>query len=131
MIVEAQVVIHGSRAAIWAAITDIENAAQVISGWRETRLLFDKPTAVEKWITEAVTPEFYRTRAESDGFAFLTTLSLAEGGGGVTLTSSHESRPQSLVARFLKVPMIFLFRGVMRKVIRQDLEDFKAAVEKA
>ena len=32
MIVEAQVTINGSRAAIWAAITNIENASETISG---------------------------------------------------------------------------------------------------
>src|SRR4051812_40642248 len=60
MIVEAQVTISGSRAAIWAAITNIENASEFISGiksievvekpanglvglkWRETRMLFGK-----------------------------------------------------------------------------------------
>ena len=66
MLVEAQVTIHGSKAAIWAAITNIENAADIIGGienieivekpanglvglrWRETRLLFGKPATVEK-----------------------------------------------------------------------------------
>ena len=61
MIVEAQVTINGSKAAIWAAITNIENASETISGienievleqpatglvglkLRETRMLFGKP----------------------------------------------------------------------------------------
>ncbi len=32
MIVEAQVTINGSKAAIWAAITNIESASETISG---------------------------------------------------------------------------------------------------
>ena len=32
MLVEAQVTINGSKAAIWSAITNIENAAEIISG---------------------------------------------------------------------------------------------------
>ena len=82
MIVEAQVTINGSRAAIWAAITNIENASETISGienievvekppnglvglrWRETRMLFGKPATAEKWITDAAENEFYKTRAE-------------------------------------------------------------------
>jgi hypothetical protein len=148
MIVEAQVAINGSRAAIWAAITDIENAAAIISGieaieivekpahglvglrWRETRTLFGKPATVEKWITEAAGNEFYRTRAESDGFVFLTTMRLSESSSGVVLTSAHDSRPQRFTARFLSVPMMFFFRGVVKKAILQDLNDIKAAVEK-
>src|SRR5690349_3854396 len=65
MLVEAQVTINGSKAAVWAAITDIENASEIVSGilkievvekpasgltglrWRETRMLFDEPTTVE------------------------------------------------------------------------------------
>ena len=56
MLVEAQIAINGSKAAVWAAIIDIENASEIISGiegievvakpaaglvglkWRETRM---------------------------------------------------------------------------------------------
>jgi len=67
MIVEAQVTINGSKAAIWVAITNIENAAETISGienikviekpanglvglkWRETRTQLGKPATAEKF----------------------------------------------------------------------------------
>ena len=86
MIIKAQLTINGSKAAIWSAITNIENASEIISGienievlekpaagivglkWRETRMYFGKPATVEKLITDAVENEFYQTRAESDGF---------------------------------------------------------------
>jgi uncharacterized protein YndB with AHSA1/START domain len=148
MVVEAQVTIGGSRAAIWAAISNIEHASEFMGGiekieilerpasglvglkWRETRMLFGKPASADKWITDAVENEFYKTRAESDGFVFLSTMSIAERGGSCTLTSAHESQPQSFVARFLKLPMVFLFTGVMRKALLQDLNDIRAAVER-
>src|SRR5947207_5548314 len=116
MIVEAQVTINGSKAAIWAAITNIENASEIISGienievlekpanglvglkWRETRMLLGKPATAEKWITDAAENEFYKTRAEDGGFVFLTTKRISEGNGGMTLTECHESKPQSIVA---------------------------------
>ena len=146
MIVEAQVTIKGARAAVWAAITNIENASEIISGiekieivekpasglvglrWRETRMLFGKPATVEKRITEAAENEFYKTKAESDGFVFLTTKRISESGGGIRLTESHESRPQGIVKKLMSLPM-FLFKGMMKKVILQDLNDIKAAVE--
>ena len=146
MIVEAQVTINGSKAAIWAAITNIENASEIISGilnievlekpanglvglkWRETRMLFGKPASAEKWITDAAENEFYKTRAEDNGFVFLTTMSIAESRGGITLTSSHDSKPQGIVARLQSLPM-FLFKGVVKKAILQDLNDIKSAVE--
>src|SRR5262245_28873720 len=106
MIVEAQVTISGSKEAVWAAITNIENAAEFIRGikkievlekpagglvrlkWRETRILFGDSASVDKWITEAATNEYYKTRAEDGGFVFLSTMRLSQGSGGVTLTSA-------------------------------------------
>ena len=147
MLVEAQMTINGSKAAIWAAITNIEHAADIISGiehievvekpahgivglkWRETRMLFGKPATVEKWITDAAENEFYTTRAEDGGFVFLTTMRMSERSGSTTLSSSHDSKPQGIVARLQSVPMV-LFKAVVRKAIMQDLNDYKSAVEK-
>ena len=146
MLVEAQVTINGSKAAIWAAITNIENASETISGiekievlekpanglvglkWRETRMLFGKPATAEKWITDAAENEFYKTRAEDGGFVFLSTMSISESNGDMTLTSCHETKPQGIVARLKSTPM-FLFKGVIKKAILQDLKDIKSAVE--
>jgi hypothetical protein len=149
VIVEVQVTINGSKAAIWAAMTNIENASEIIRGiesievlekpanglvglrWRETRMLFGKPATAEKWITDAAENEFYKTRAESDGFVFLSTTSISESRGGATLTSSHDSQPQGIVARLMSIPMGLLFKGVAKKALLQDLNDIKAAVEQA
>ena len=146
MIVEAKVTINGSKAAIWATITNIEKASETLSGienievlekpanglvglkWRETRMLFGKPATVEKWITDAAENEFYKTRAESDGFVFVSTMRISESGGGMTLTSSHDFKPQGIVARLQSIPM-FLFKGVAKKALLHDLNDSKAAVE--
>ncbi|MBP6571968.1 MAG: SRPBCC family protein [Gemmatimonadales bacterium] len=146
MIVEAAVTVAGSRTAVWAVITDIDHAATTFSGveeievlerplsglvglkWRETRILFGKPAAVEKWITDAAEPEYYRARAESDGFVFVSTKQLSEHDGVVTLTESHESQPQTLMARLQMIPMALFFKGVIRKAILQDLHDVNAAL---
>ena len=147
MIVEAQVTINGSKAAIWAAITNIENASETISGienievlekpanglvglkWRETRTLFGKPATAEKWITDAAENEFYKTKAEDGGFVYLTTKTISESNGDITLTSSHDSKPQGIVARLLSIPILFLFQGVAKKALLQGLNDIKSAVE--
>ena len=147
MIVEARVTIDGSKAAIWSAIANIEGASEILSGverievlekpahglvglkWRETRMLFGKPATVEKWITDAAENEFYKTRAESDGCVFLSTMSISESRNGMMLTSSHESKPQTIVAKLLSIPVGLLFKGVARKALLQDLNDIKSAVE--
>ena len=146
MLVEAQVTINGSKAATWAAITNIENAAEIISGiehieivekpanglvglkWRETRMLFGKPATVEKRITDAAEYQFYTTRAEDNGFVFVSTMRIAERSGGMMLTCAHETRPQGIVARVQSLPM-FLFKGVVKKALVQDLNDYKSTVE--
>lgn len=148
MIVEAQVTIEGRPAAVWAAVTDLENASSRIRAierievierperglvglkWRETRFLFGKPATVEKWITDAKENEFFTTRASDGSFAFLTTHRISERGSGTALTGIHETRPQGLVARLKALPLP-LFRGAIRKAILQDLNDIKAAVERA
>jgi hypothetical protein len=147
VIVEARVTVNGSKAAVWAAITDFESASEIISGieaieilekpasgivglrWRETRMLFGKPATAVKWVTDAAENEFYRTRAEDNGFVFLTAKRISENGGVVTLTESHESRPQGIVARFMSIPMALFFKGAIRKALQQDLNDIKAVVE--
>ena len=148
MLVETQVTINASRPAIWAAITDIENASAFISGikkvellekpraglvglkWRETRILFGKPAAAEKWITEAAENEFYKTRAESDGFVFTSTMRISEGRDGTMLATSHLSEPQGLATKLMSIPMSLFFKGVARKALLQDLVDIKTAVER-
>lgn len=145
MIAETQATISGSKAAVWAAITDIANAATIISGiekieiveqpasglvglkWKETRILFGKPATVEKWITEAKENEYYTTRAEDSGFVFVTTQRLSGNDGSITLTSSHETLPQGFAAKLKSLPMIF-FKGVIKKAIVTDLSDIKASV---
>jgi len=147
MLVEAHVNINGSKAAVWAVMTDIENAADIMRGvekieilerpadgligmrWRETRMYFGKPATVEKQITEAAENEFYKTRAEDSGFIFLTTMTISAGtNDSVTLTSSHDTQPQGFVAKLKSTPM-FLFKGMLKKALLQDLNDIKTAVE--
>lgn len=145
MLVEAHLAIRASKADLWSAITDVAHAADLIRGiekielvetpanglvglrWKETRILFDKPATVEKWITGAVEGESYTTRAESDGFVFLTTMRISGDEPDLTLTSSHDSLPQTFGAKLSSIPMALFFRGVIRKHIPADLEDYKAA----
>lgn len=148
MLVEVQLTINAPKEAVWAAITDIENATKIISGiekievvekpanglvglrWRETRMLFGKPATVEKWITDAAENVFYTTRAEDGGFKFLTTMRISESSNGsVTLMSSHDSQPQTIGAKLMSIPMGLFFKGMLRKAVVQDLNDIKTAVE--
>ena len=92
-------------------------------------MFFGKSATVEKWITDAAENEFYKTRAEDGGFVFLTTKSISESSGGITLTESHESNTQGIAAKLMSIPMRLFFKGVIKKAALQDLKDVKAAVE--
>ncbi len=147
MTVEDHITINATKAAVWAAMTNIEGAAVLISGiekievvdkpatglvglkWKETRILFGEPATVEKWITEAKENEFYKTRAEQDGFVFITTNRISGSDGSVALTGIHETQPQGFTAKLKALPMVF-FKGVIKKAILHDLNDIKAAVER-
>ncbi len=146
MKVQADITINGAKSSVWEIITNIQKAPAFISGiesveilnnpphsliglkWRETRLYFGKPAAIDKWITDAVTERFYKTKSEMDGFEFLTTLTISEDGGSVTLTSSHETKPKNFIAKLKSIPMIF-FKRVLKKAILKDLLDIKSVVE--
>lgn len=147
MIIEAQVSINSTLSDVWAVVTDIENSADFLSGverieivqrpatglvglrWRETRIYFGKPATVEKQITEVVENEYYKSRAEDSGFVFITKMSLADIGGGIVLTSSHDTQPQGIISKLKSTPM-FLFKGVIRKALMRDLDEIKARAEK-
>jgi carbon monoxide dehydrogenase subunit G len=119
MIVEVQVTIAGSKEAVWAKITDIENASKTISSiekvevlerpakglvglkWRETRKLFGKTATEVMWITDAVENKFYMTRAESHGFIYECTFRITEQDGRSSLTMTHDSKPQGFTATVL------------------------------
>lgn len=70
----------------------------------------------------------HETRAENDGFVFLTTMVISRDGDAVTSMSAHDSQPQGFVAALQAIPMRSLFAGAIRKAILRDLEDIKAAV---
>jgi hypothetical protein len=146
MLVEAHINISGSKSAAWAVMTDIEHAAEILSGvekieilekpanglvgmrWRETRMYFGKEATVEKQITEAAENEFHKTRAEDSGFVFLSTVSISGDDGSVTLSTTHDTQPQGFIAKLKSTPM-FLFKGILKKALSQDLNDIKTAVE--
>ena len=147
MIVEAQVSINGSRQAIWDTITNIENASDTISGidkieilerpdnglmglkWRETRTIFGKSATEDMWITDVAENKSFESRAESHGCLYITTKYISEQNGKMSLISTHDSQPQSLMAKLLFIPMGIACKGMMKKALMKDLNDIKAAIE--
>jgi len=145
---EVKTIINADRKSVWNTITNIENAAQTISTiekvevlerpasgmvgfkWRETRTMFGKQATEVMWITEAVEPEFYKTRAESHGAIYTSTLALKESNGATELSMRFSAQPVTFGAKVMWRLTGFLFAGATRKALAKDLQDIKAAVER-
>lgn len=147
MIVEVQITIAGTKEAIWGVVTDIANSSENISAiekvevleqpenglvglkWRETRTMFGKTATEVMWITDSSENEFYKTRAESHGSIYISTIAIAEQNGSCSLTMTFEGKAQNFLVKLLSIPMGLMLKGVMKKAILKDLNDIKAVVE--
>ncbi|MDG2090134.1 MAG: hypothetical protein P8J61_03355 [Gammaproteobacteria bacterium] len=133
---------------VWAAITDIENWTNMISGiidlkvlkkpeegivglkWIETRKLFGKVASETMWITDSKDGEYYFTRAENQGTIYVTKMSLEEADGKTLLTMSFSGTSESIFIRFISSIMGFFIKGSMIKMVQKDLDDIKSFMEK-
>ena len=147
MEVSVEVEIAQRKEKVWAVITDIENAADVISEiidlkilhmpkeglvdlkWRETRKVFGKVSSETMWITDAVENISYKVRAESHGSVYLSSFWLEELGDKTLLKMSFNSQPQTLFLKIISPLMNLMIKGSMKKMMRQDLEDIKHYIE--
>ena len=137
------------RADVWKAISDIQNAAGMISGilslevlenpdtglvgfkWKETRKMFGKEATEIMWITDAAENEYYCTRAESHGSVYKTRLSLNDDGGQTRLTMAFTGEPQTMGAKVMSFFMGGLMKGSMEKELLRDLTEIKKFVEQS
>ena len=149
MTISVQIQIDVSKEKIWQVIADIENSTNVISGiekieilekpsdglvglkWKETRTMFGKTASEIMWITDAEEPSYYRTRAESHGAVYITELRITERESSSILTMTFTAEIVKLGAKIMWAMMGFMMRGSTKKALQQDLNDIKAAAEKA
>ncbi|MBT8055284.1 MAG: SRPBCC family protein [Xanthomonadales bacterium] len=140
--------IKAPPAAVWAVISDIGNAAAVISAikdievlepgndggivglkWKETREWMGRDAVEVMWVTDADEPSFYETRAESHGSIYKSRLELAPTPTGTRLAMTFYCQPQTVGARLMWLLTGWMARKSLCKAIAQDLEDIKVAVE--
>ncbi len=149
MKLKVETIINTRPEDIWAVITDIENAPSIINGiekvevldsggpdlidlkWKETRTLFGQTAQETMWVTEAEQNKYYKTRAESHGAVYLSTILITDQGAHSLLSMEFLGEPQTFGAKVMSTLMGSFMKGATRKTLQQDLEDIKAAVEKA
>ncbi|MBH0071950.1 MULTISPECIES: SRPBCC family protein [unclassified Pseudoalteromonas] len=147
MNITVAVIINGPKRKVWAAITDIENSANMLSGiidvkiiekppqglvglkWLETRKIFGKAASETMWITEAVTNEYYCTRAENGGAVYTTKLSLTAAEPSTCLTMTFSDRSESIWVKMISAVIGFFLKSSMRKMLKKDLDEIKHYVE--
>ena len=115
-------------------VTKAEIVSEVRSGkglrWRETRLMFGKDATAEKEITAFDAPRSCRVESRIDGTNYVSTFDFAPGAdaGSTVATWTHDSVALTLGAKFM-LPVLFLFKGMMRKMMQKDLIDLAAFLE--
>jgi len=149
MKVEVDIKIKAKKEVVWAVITDIANAQNVITGildlevlekpkdkdglvgfkWRETREMFGKESSETMWITEAVENTYYVVHAQSHGSLYISRLTLKEEDNQMILGMSFFAEGQTFISKILSSIMGFMIKGSMKKMLYKDLEDIKEYVE--
>ncbi len=135
--------------AVWAIITDFENADKHISGilkvevlekpargikglkWKEWRKFGGREATEVMWITESKKNSHYTARAESHGAVYLSTMSIEKTDDGCTLTMTFLGEPQTFGAKLMWALTGWMAKGQVQKACAKDLEDIKAAAEAA
>ena len=139
--------IGASPEAVFALATDFGRAAEVIRAienvemltegpvglgtrFRETRTVLGHATTQEMEVTAFDSPSLYALGCESHGARYVTEVRLASNSTGTDVELRFEARPMSFMAKAMAEmlrPMLDSVAGVLEN----DLEDLKAALERA
>lgn len=148
MNISVNVVIKSPKKQVWKTIIDIDNSVNIISGitnlkvlhqpdtgiigfkWVETRKMFGKESSETMWITESKHEEYYCTRAENCGAIYTTKMAVTEDAEGTRLSMSFSGTASSWWVRALSSVMGLLMKKPMAKMLKKDLEEIKAYIER-
>ena len=142
----ASVKIYASKEEIWAMVTDptkwTENIRAILKvevieeghdflgfKWKETREMFGKEANETMVVTDLKENEMYKTRAESHGSVYITTVSIEEKEDYCILSQSFEGMPQKLMAKVMMKLMGNSIKKSTEKALKEDLLDIKTYVE--
>ena len=148
MKIRVQVPIHGAKVDIWKVITDIENSSKHIKGiekieilekpdkgiiglkWIETRTMFGKTATETMWITEAEENKYYKTRAESHGSVYISTVEINDSKDMLYLSMELSAKAISFGAKLVSGIFSLIFKNSSKKALLKDLNDIKDIVER-
>ncbi|WP_062135363.1 SRPBCC family protein [Demequina aestuarii] len=144
----AQREINAQPREVWNVITDIDGAADVLSGviaidrlegqgyevgvrWRETRRMFGKEASEEMWVAAVDAPRSTTIEAESSGTRYSTVFTCEPRGLGTLLSVAFtgETVNPSFGQRMAWALFGAMGRKASEKALTQDLEDIGRAAE--
>jgi carbon monoxide dehydrogenase subunit G len=133
---------------VWAVLTDLEHAAETLSGvsrvevlteggyavgtrWRETRTMFGRGATEEMEVTEVSAPTGTTVEAHSSGVAYRSvfTLTPLPSGTRLEMTFSGTQSNPSLVRKLVWAVFGGLGMKASAKMMRGDLEDIARRAE--
>ena len=132
---------------LWEVVSDLGNAAERIAGidkieiltdgpigvgteWRETRTMMGKSQTELMKIAAWEPGSHYTVYSDSCGSDFHWTMRVVPRGEQATLRTEMDVKARTFMAK-LMTPLGWLMSGMMKKCIRQDLEDIKRSAEAA
>jgi len=132
---------------VWRIMTDLEHAAEVISGikevrrldggdgfgvgtsWRETRVMLGREATEAMAVTAIDEGRSYTVEADSRGAHYTSVMVVEPKGDGSNLSMTFVAQPTTIGARVMSL-FSRLFEGATRKALAQDLDDIAAAAER-
>ena len=139
--------IEGSPAEVFRVFSDLERAAERVTGiekiellsdgpvgvgtrWRETRIMFKKEATEEMEITAFEPGKGYIVEAESCGAHYTTFFRFRPEGTATEVEVEFQVEAMTFMAKVLS-PLGRMMKGTLKKCIDNDLDDLKAVVESA
>lgn len=147
MKVSASIEINVSKEKLWEVVTDyskwksfitsildvevLEEAVDSFKGfkWKETRMMFGKEATEVMWVTDFEVNSYYKTRAESHGSVYESTVEIKENGATCILTQGFEGFPQKIMGKIMMGLMGSMMNKSTEKALYKDLEDIKKYAE--
>lgn len=148
MKMEEKVEVAASAEEIWEVITDIEgsqdrqsaiNKVEILEKpsegiiglkWRETRTLMGKKAEETMWVIDSKPKQYYETEARNHGMIYKSRMFIEDHGDHCQLGMSFQAEPQSIGAKIMGGITSVFMKASMRKLVRKDLEELKAAIER-
>jgi ribosome-associated toxin RatA of RatAB toxin-antitoxin module len=147
MKVQSEIIISGTREAIWKAVSEIEKSGEFISSidsidvlekpeegligfkWKETRTMFGKEATEVMTVTEAKESKYYKTYAESHGAVYMSTISIEDSDDTLVLKMEFEGIPVTFKGKLMNLVFGMMMKSSTEKALYQDLVDIKKYVE--